>query len=310
MIDGMSRAATFLRSLLRFRLRTLLLAVLVICVALGIYVNRVRQQQAAVAAIRQVGGGVYYDYQCYDGNLDVDRKSNVPDWLRTRLGDDWFHSVVNVNVIYRNDAKGTSELAPANDEFLAALEDLPRLEALVTLYGPASDDGLRMISRARGLKSITMLYASRVTDRGVEYLAQLKVLESLKLNDSQITDESLRILSQLPRLKELDVQGSRVTNDGLKHISRMHQLESLWVCSLEGKCNLAISDDGLVHLRELSQLQVLGLQGTGVTDAGFDQLAGLTSLRELFVANALVRDQARLQSALPNCVIHGVASGP
>jgi hypothetical protein len=305
-----SRVTNFVRSLLRFHLRTMLLAVLVISVSLGIYVNRVRRQQTAIAAIRRVGGNVYYDYQHDGESLDVDRKSSVPAWLRERLGDDWFHSVVNVNVIYRNDAKGTSKTAPSSDDFLDALAQLPRLKALVTLYGPASDEGLEKISRVRHLKELVLMDAIHVTDRGIAYLPALEDLESLTLIESQITDDSLRTLGQLPRLKQLMVQGNHLTNEGLKHAGQMRGLQGLWLCRLDGKRNVSISDDGLVHLRGLSQLQQLGLQGTGVTDAGIDHLAVLKELKDVFVGGTDVRDATRLQSALPNCVIHGVAKGP
>ena len=305
-----SRIATFLRGLFRFRLRTLMLAVLVIGVGMGLYVNRVRRQQAAVAAIRQAGGNVYYDYQQTDGYLDVARESRVPDWLRKKLGNDWFHSVVNVNVIYRNDAKGTSKTAPSNDDFLDALAQLPRLEALVMLHGTASDEGLEKISRVRHLKELVLMDAIHVTDRGVAYLPALEDLESLTLSESQITDDSLRALGQLPRLKQLMIQGNQLTNEGLKHVGQLRGLEGLWVCRLDGKRNLSITDEGLVHLRGLDRLQQLGLQGTGVTDAGMDHLAVLKELKDVFVGGTDVRDAGRLQSAVPDCVIHGVAAKP
>ena len=54
----------FLRGFLRFRLRTLLILVTVIGVLLGGFAwrrERARQQAAAVATIRQLGGRVIYE---------------------------------------------------------------------------------------------------------------------------------------------------------------------------------------------------------------------------------------------------------
>jgi internalin A len=42
-----------------------------------------------------------------------------------------------------------------------------------------------------------------------------------------------------------------------------------------------VTDAGLAHLRELTNLQTLGLNGTQVTDAGLANLRGLTNLSEL-----------------------------
>ena len=53
----------FPTALLRFRLRTLMLLVTLLSIWLGLVTARARRQQAAVDAIRKLGGTVYYDYQ-------------------------------------------------------------------------------------------------------------------------------------------------------------------------------------------------------------------------------------------------------
>src|SRR5688572_24173233 len=105
MIDRMSRRILpFLRSLLRFRLRTMLLAVLVFGVGMGVYVNRVKRQQASIAAVKRLGGWAYYDYEVQaDGQYDPEGKSWVPAWIRARLADDYFHPIVHVNMVYNDD---------------------------------------------------------------------------------------------------------------------------------------------------------------------------------------------------------------
>ena len=66
-----------------------------------------------------------------------------------------------------------------------------------------------------------------------------------------------------------------------------------------------ITDAGLVHLKEMRNLQCLGLSGTQVSDAGLVHLKGLTNLKELALTSTKVTDAgvAGLKKALPNCYI-------
>src|SRR5262245_63470489 len=88
----------------RFSLRTLLLLIAALCVWLGIQVNAAHRQKEAVAAITKAGGTVIYDYQ----NLQLVDRAGItwddsrlppgPAWLRQRIGDDYFRTVVDVSL--------------------------------------------------------------------------------------------------------------------------------------------------------------------------------------------------------------------
>ena len=66
-----------------------------------------------------------------------------------------------------------------------------------------------------------------------------------------------------------------------------------------------ITDEGLVHLEGLTNLETLYLNDTQVTDAGLVHLKGLTKLEWLDLRNTEVTDKGvkKLQEALPNCTI-------
>lgn len=70
---------------------------------------------------------------------------------------------------------------------------------------------------------------------------------------------------------------------------------------------IEVTDDDLVHLRELTGLQELWLPNTSVTDAGLDHLQGLTGLQYLHLGGTQITDAgaAELRKALPNCEIVG-----
>ena len=66
-----------------------------------------------------------------------------------------------------------------------------------------------------------------------------------------------------------------------------------------------ITDAGLKHLKGMTKLIGLHLNGTSITDAGLVHLKELTNLKALYIAETQVTDMgiAELRKALPNCTI-------
>ena len=95
-----------MRKLLRFNLRTFLVAITVFGIWLGLHVHRARVQEQTVQQILAHHGWVAYDYQMPDGEFDGSSVSPVPEWLRQRLGEDFFHSVAEVSFSVRWDKNG------------------------------------------------------------------------------------------------------------------------------------------------------------------------------------------------------------
>src|SRR5262245_2272727 len=92
------------RRWLSFSLRSLLLAMTVLCVWLGLKMNEARQQREAVTAIRSLNGQIKlirYDYEMTPApgggfNVNPNAEPRVPAWLRNIFGDDLFYNVVRV----------------------------------------------------------------------------------------------------------------------------------------------------------------------------------------------------------------------
>ena len=70
-------------------------------------------------------------------------------------------------------------------------------------------------------------------------------------------------------------------------------------------CDTQITDAGLEHLEELTDLKWLDLSGTQVTDAGLEHLKGLTRLEVLELSGTHVTDERieELRKILPDCKI-------
>lgn len=301
----MSHLLTAVRRLLRFRLRTLLLAMLAISVALGVYVNRARRQQAAITAIKKFGGEAVYDYQFKNDWSVPDADSWAPAWLRKRLSDDFFHSIKEVTVNGPADFQESQRIeVEVTDELLRNLDGLPWLEYLFVNDIPVSDDGVSHIGKLRCLR--VLVIETNVTDAGVAHLAGCRQLEALHLRGgSQLGEEGLGAISQLPRLKTLYLSEHQFTDRGLAHVGQMRQLTTLRLHYSN------ITDDGLAHLANLTELESLGLLGCSqVTTAGLWHLRGLKNLRSLDLQGTLVTDASKLGAALPDCVIDSNQSSP
>ena len=103
----------------------------------------------------------------------------------------------------------------------------------------------------------------------------------------------------LPRLCQLDIRNTNVTNEGLIHLKHLTQLAGLVLMDNQ------VTDDGLFHLTGLAQIGYLDFRDTQVSNAELAQLTGLTKLRELKLGNTRVTDAGvvELQKALPKCKI-------
>ena len=287
------------RRFLQFRIRTMLLLTAVVAVWIGLHCQAAKQQRESRAAMERLGGWVYYDYQFPGGNFSASATSPVPQWLRDALGEDFFHSVVEVNLVYNDRVPQRLDNAQVSDEALRYLGAFPKLRNLLLKGTQATDEGLRHVGQLNRLETLYMWDATAVSDAGIAHLRGLKRLRTIHCNRSKITDESLRILATLPALEELSLQENRFTNAGLEHLQAMHRLRRLWV----GLGASGITDDGMVYLQGLTQLEQLDLQKSQVTSAGLARLKGLKRLKVIFAEGTKVDDRHCLEQDLPNCQI-------
>ena len=136
-----------------FSLKTLLVALSLLCLAPGGYVvyehAKARRQKAAVEAIENLGGTVKYDWT-------VPVRSAK---MRQALGDESFG---NVNSVQLNGTQVT-------DFSLANLTDLNRIKVLYLNDTQVTDAGLKHLAGLKGLTHLD-LDKTQVTDAGVAEL--------------------------------------------------------------------------------------------------------------------------------------------
>jgi len=121
-------------SLTRFSLRTFLIAFTLLAIAFAVWADRARKQHTAVAALRELGVLVYYDFEVTlgshgkyqlkpgpDGRFGT-AVSDLPAWLVNTLGIDYFHTAA---VVYLSNRRPM--------DALPFLKRLPRLKEVHVL---------------------------------------------------------------------------------------------------------------------------------------------------------------------------------
>ena len=241
------------RSFLRFRVRGMIVVVLVIGGWLGWIVRSARIQREAVAAITEARGLVTYDWDERNGTSVAPYKPWAPGWLVSLVGVDYFGHVATV-------------VLEANDTAFTQVRHLNQLQSLsVGSHSDLSDEWLVHLD---GLTSLTYLDISvnPVTDRGLSHLEGLSNLSILLLGNTRITDAGLAHLKGLGKLSQLDLGHTKVSDAGLVHLKG---LTNLYCLELRGT---EVTDAGLAHLKGLAKLSDLDLSGTEVTGAGVKEL--------------------------------------
>lgn len=212
------------RSWRQFSLRTLLLAMVTLATLLGVFamrLERARKQAAAVVAIQRLGGTITYDFECkpasrYGLEFVTGSKSPVPTWLIDRLGLDFFHSVVNVDLNQRF----------LGDEDIKKLPDFPNLLGLNLRRSQMGNSGAAAIAHYQSLKSLNLVM-SEIGDTGLKEIATLKSLQVLNLDQTRLSDSGLAHIAKLRDLRELTISNNPISDDGSEVWLRLPSSKSL-----------------------------------------------------------------------------------
>lgn len=265
------------RRWLRYSLRTFLLLTALLCAWLSIQVNAARRQREAVAAILRLRGSVSYDYEMIPwansampkpfgarpvSSYYFDPRIAHPgsDWLRERIGDDYFRTAVAVTF--------TDPLRPLAK---SDLDQLTKLPALIYLSldgrktGPVKDADLLALGDLRRLEELYLMY-TRVNGSILTSLRSKANITVLCLDGTAIDDNTMEQIGTMRALHHLSLGDTHVTDAGLAHIQNLTNLEYL------GLARTDVTDAGLQYLIGLKKLTDLVLEGTRATPDGFEQL--------------------------------------
>lgn len=310
----------------RFSVGTLLIVVTILGIWLGIVVQHAAEQRNAVAIVTDAGGTVHYKHEARDWPLphsnfssshtfDIRRSPTGPQWLRERLGDEYFRDVVMIDLV---------EKTAGSAENLAALTKLSGLLWLNLGRCEVTDDGLYQLGRMPQLR-VLCLDRNRFTDEGVAHLRYLNELEFLDLSANfRLDGPCLEYVARIGSLKELDLQLIRkLDGDQLKALHGHPTLETLMIgqtplrdehlrhlSAIPNLKQLAIdrtkvTDEGVIYLADNFQLNRLYLEGPDITDRCLDSLAQMSSLEVLSLGETRITDSGidKFKQAAPNCKV-------
>jgi hypothetical protein len=318
----------------RFGLRTLLIALTLLCVWLGFKVNAARRQHEVVQAILQAGGRVAYDYQMVpvpvapnDFNINDAAMPRTPAWLRSIFGDDFFCNVIYVGFSVSGADFKLARIAdlpsirrfvlrsiPAaagggkaemhlRDEGLAVFGQLSELQEL-TLFGQEIEGpGLKSLVALKNLKHLG-LHNTFINDAGLEQVGKLTTLQNIILNADLISDAGLHYLETVPKLN-LDPMSPSIAQISDSRLAALSRLDNLDVLSFH-KCHF-INESALNRLQNMAQLKGLNFYDCDITDAALQYLHEFTNLLGVHIekSRATAKGVRELQQALPNATIIG-----
>jgi hypothetical protein len=164
----------------------LILIVVVLGAGLGWIVRQAHVQRDAVAAIRNAGGWVSYNWEWDYGKSFPGGRPWAPSWLVELTGVDFFGHVTAITLIGSSRTTNTT------------LAEVGRLNHLQKLW----------------------LDFTQVTDAGLVHLQGLTNLSTLTLNGTQVTDAGLVHLKGLTNLSDLWLNGTQVTDAGVDELKR------------------------------------------------------------------------------------------
>ncbi|MBI3462133.1 MAG: hypothetical protein HY000_03600 [Planctomycetes bacterium] len=185
---------------LQFSLPTFLAMVTAFCVWLGWHLQQLHEQRRSVAAIKQDGGRVYYDYQLRE-------MAPNPRWLFDAIGDDFFSPVLSVKL--------PADVSDADLASVSCLRSLQWLSIRRTSTSPSAEVTDAGLAHLAGLSQLRYLDLrnTRMTEAGLIHLHGLASLQELYLPDSvELANNGDEIVERLPTLQVIGI-GDRVLYD-------------------------------------------------------------------------------------------------
>jgi serine/threonine protein kinase/Leucine-rich repeat (LRR) protein len=174
---------------------------------------------------------------------------------------------------------------PFRDDDLARLRNLNQLLTIYLIGTPTSDAGLKHLENLPALSGLHLTQTA-ITDAAFDSLTTLKALRVLNIGRTKLTSAGWSRLKDVAKLAELTVSDTSFGDDDLANLVRDQSgLKTLWLT------NTKVSNEGLVHVAKLENLDKLNLSGTKITDAGLAPLSNLERLNDLNLSGLPIGDQ-------------------
>ncbi len=171
------------------------------------------------------------------------------------------------------------------DAGIQQLRGLSQLETLSLSGMPnVSDKTCGPISEIRSLKFLSV-ESDALTRVGLERLRALDGLEQLVLRDIKVSESEISAIAELTSLNALSILYSHADGASFAPLQKCRTLKHFDLTFTP------LSDDVVLTLRNLDQLQSLTLLGDEITDDGLRRLGELKNLSQLTVSASGCSDE-------------------
>lgn len=178
------------------------------------------------------------------GKCEIRRSS--PAWLQQIAGKE-FHSFLDRSTIDGVVFSGEK----INDAALSSLAGLTDVRFLVLEDTRITEKSLEVVSQ---LKTLQVLNIRNTPLQDLSRLEELPALESLMVDFSKVRNERFSSLARIPRLRLLSAASTQMSDAGLAALSKSSSLEELNISYAN------LGEHGLAPLQAMSNLKVLVLQ--------------------------------------------------
>lgn len=304
--DSDTAASKQRRTWRRFSLRSFLFVTTIVCIWMGVVLNRVLHQKRAADAIEAVGGQITYDWQIRPEESDSTEPMVPPglSWLRERLGPDWFD---NIEFVFLDDSDDSrdSRFATIGPHLL----ELKSLRA-INLRGDQRElEDYKMLGQFSQLEKLWLNQKTEYTPeqirllpknlrelhidglmspdafRALAKLPKLTVFELVcRINGTMVTgadktkwpgDEDAEALSTISQLKSVELYHTHFTNNAMARLCEMKNLESIKIGSSE------MTGEALVYVSRLKKLSQFGALHWAIQDEELRHLSQFPDLQRL-----------------------------
>lgn len=195
-----------------------------------------------------------------------------------------------------------------NDERLAQMTSLAKLEYLQTNLAQVTDDGIKPLAKLKSLRNLKFFHPGKsFSGAGLAHLAELPNLEQLTVAGSlAFNDQGMAAVAKLSGLKEFRTWHAGTTDDGVKKLRELKKLKSLNLGQrLTYNPPACPSDQTIALLIELKSLESLQLDEARLTFDALEQLKQLPALKKLTLGGIDIakEDIEHLRKELPSVKI-------
>ncbi|HEY7326946.1 MAG TPA: M56 family metallopeptidase [Gemmataceae bacterium] len=187
------------------------------------------------------------------------------------------------------------------------LAGLTKLQDLHMNGGQIGDQALEVFARLPALQRLG-LQGNALSDEGLRHLQGMKQLRGLWIGMSRmpITDAGIKHLAGLTMLEQLDLQRANLSDEGVAALKNLKNLRHLDISIGRGPGDKQITDASVDTLTALTNLQVLMLLSTHITDRGAKRLSELPKLKMLWLHTSSISEQEReeLKKRRPNLKVY------